>query len=325
MAAMQGFDPKFRDFPDYIIRITEELWEERHIDAMPAYYADDTLLRLASGFYRGNVGARRKVLATLSEFPDRELLAQDVIWCGTPETGMLSSHRSITLATHGGDGPLGPATGKPIRFRAVADCWAKDNKIQDEWIVRDNAAVARCIGISPEEAARRLIDAEGGPETAQKPFTPEIDEPGPYNGRGNEDEYGQRYADILSRIMRGDMAVITRDYDRAVTLELPGDVRTDGRTSADRFWLKLRAAFPDAAFQIHHQIGRDDPSMPPRAALRWSLWGRHEGWGVFGPPSGAPVFVMGISHCEFGPWGLRREWVTIDEVAIWKQILLAKG
>ena len=25
---MKGFDPKFRDFPDYIIGITKEIWED---------------------------------------------------------------------------------------------------------------------------------------------------------------------------------------------------------------------------------------------------------------------------------------------------------
>jgi hypothetical protein len=28
---MKGFDPKFRDFPDYIIGITKEIWEDRGI------------------------------------------------------------------------------------------------------------------------------------------------------------------------------------------------------------------------------------------------------------------------------------------------------
>ena len=32
-------------------------------------------------------------MATLAEFPDRMLLGEDVIWSGTPEEGMLSSHR----------------------------------------------------------------------------------------------------------------------------------------------------------------------------------------------------------------------------------------
>ena len=72
-------------------------------------------------------------------------------------------------------------------------------------------------------------------------------------------------------------------------------------------------------------IGRDDPAMPPRAALRWSLWGKHDGWGAFGAPTGAQVYVMGFCHAEFGPWGLRREWVVFDETAIWMQIAKHAG
>jgi hypothetical protein len=87
----------------------------------------------------------------------------------------------------------------------------------------------------------------------------------------------------------------------------------------------LRAAFPNAEFKIHHQIGRDDPMMPPRAALRWTLHGKHDGWGAFGKPTGAEVFVLGASHAEFGPWGLRREYTLFDETSVWKQILLQTG
>ena len=65
--------------------------------------------------------------------------------------------------------------------------------------------------------------------------------------------------------------------------------------------------------------------MPPRASVRWSLQGKHSGWGAFGRPTGADVHVMGLTHAEFGPWGLRREFTLIDETAIWKQILLETG
>ena len=34
---------------------------------------------------------------------------------------------------------------------------------------------------------------------------------------------------------------------------------------------------------------------------------------------------MGISHAEFGPEGVRREWTLYDEAAIWVQILSAAG
>jgi hypothetical protein len=46
---------------------------------------------------------------------------------------------------------------------------------------------------------------------------------------------------------------------------------------------------------------------------------------MFGPPTGAEVHLRGGSHAEWGPWGLRREYVLFDEVHVWKQILLHQG
>ena len=186
------------------------------------------------------------------------------------------------------------------------------------------------MGWDPEQYARDLIANEGGPEAAIKPFTPAIDKPGPYKGRGNDNEWGARYADLLTRIIGADMAAIPACYDRGCQQELPGGVTGHGWGDADTFWMGLRAAFPDAAFKIHHVIGRDDPTLPPRAAVRWSLHGKHSGWGGFGKPTGADVYVMGISHAEFGAITgtepkLRREYVIFDETAIWKQILLHTG
>jgi hypothetical protein len=125
--------------------------------------------------------------------------------------------------------------------------------------------------------------------------------------------------------MRGDLAAIPRVCDRAVQIETPGGVTGHGWPACDRFWLSLRAAFPDAQFRIEHAMGREDPGWPPRSALRWSLWGRHAGWGAFGPPSGAEVYVLGMSHAEWGPRGLRRDWTLCDETAVWTQILMHRG
>ena len=327
---MQGFSNTFRDFPDYIIGITKEIWEDRGIATLHQYYAPDIVVRSPASVVVGNQGVIAATMATLAEFPDRTLLGEDVIWSGTPEEGMLSSHRLHSTATHAHDGVYGAATGKQLSYRIIADCHAINNQINDEWLIRDQGAIVRQLGWDPKEYARDLIAREGGPEACAVPYTPANDVAGPYKGTGNDNEWGERYADILTRIMGADMAAIPEAYDRAANLEYPGGVSTLSFDGADRFWMGLRASFPDAAFSIHHQIGRDDPMMPPRAALRWSLHGTHSGWGSFGAPSGAEVFVLGASHAEFGALvagepKLRREWVLFDETAIWKQILLKTG
>jgi predicted ester cyclase len=322
---MKGFDPKFRDLPDYIIGITREIWEDRQIATLRRYYAPDLAVRSPSGVVTGNEGVIAATMATLAEFPDRTLLGEDVIWSGDETTGFLSSHRILSTATHLGDGIYGPASGARLRYRIIADCAVRDNVIYDEWLVRDQGAIMRQLGIEPKRYAAERIAAEGGPESCARPLTPLTDIAGPYTAIGNDDEAGQRYAALLTRLMNADFATIPQDYDRAVQIEMPGGVTGHGRETVDAFWLRLRAAFPSARFQIDHVIGRQDPMMPPRAALRWSLWGRHDGPGAFGAPSGAEVYVLGISHAEFGPYGLRREFVLYDETAIWKQILMQTG
>ena len=126
-------------------------------------------------------------------------------------------------------------------------------------------------------------------------------------------------------MLSANLNIISKEYDRAVTGYYPGGKELISTDGVDTFWVGLRSSFPSAKFEIHHQIGRDDPGMSPRAAVRWSLTGKHDGWGTFGPPSGAEVHVMGISHAEFGPWGLRREYTLFDETVIWKQIAIKKG
>ncbi len=322
---MKGFSNRFKDFPDYIIGITKEIWEDRGIATLHDYYAPDIPVRSPGSVVKGNAGVIAATMATLAEFPDRTLLGEDVIWSGSPEEGMLSSHRLQSTATHVNDGVYGKATGKKLSYRIIADCHAINNQINDEWLIRDQGAIVRQLGWDPKDYARDLIAREGGPEACVAPLTAKNDIPGPYKGNGNDNEWGDKYADILTRIMGADMAVIPAEYDRAANLEYPGGVTALSYDGADRFWMGLRSSFPNATFSIDHKIGRDDPMMPPRAAIRWSLSGKHDGWGVFGAPTGADVYVLGISHAEFGPWGLRREWTLFDDTAIWKQILLHTG
>lgn len=322
---MKGFQDKFNDLPDYILKMTREIWEDRGLATLHHYYAPDIPVRYPAGISRGNLATIDGTLATLAEFPDRQLLGEDVIWSGDEEAGFLSSHRILTSATHSGHGAFGPPTGKRFEIRAIADCAAKADVIYDEWLIRDAGGIVRQLGMQPASFAREQIRREGGPEQAVRPFHPVDDIAGGYASRGNDNAWGARLAETLSAIMHKDFNVIRREYDRGVRTEHAGGQGGWSWEFAETNWMRLRSSFPSATFEIHHQIGRDDPMMSPRAALRWSLTGKHDGYGLFGAPSGAEVHVMGITHAEWGPWGLRREFTLWDEVAIWKQIHLHTG
>jgi hypothetical protein len=321
--AMKGFDPRWRDLPDYILGITKEIWEDRGIATLHGYYGRDMLKRGSKGIVAGAQAVIDETTSSIHAVPDLQLLGEDVIWSGDEDAGFLSSHRVLEILPE--RDMDGRPTGRVIKERVIADCFCIANQITDEWLVYDRGASSRQRGLHPREAAQAEIAAEGGPATAHKPFTWRDDRPGPYLGTGNDNEWGQRYEEMLGQVMAADFAAVQRHYDRAVHLELPGGRTEHGVTEADRFWIGLRASFPSAKLVIEHRIGREDPMMSPRSAVRWSLQGRHEGRGMFGPPTGAEVHLRGGSHAEWGPWGLRREYVLFDEVHVWKQILLHQG
>lgn len=314
---MKGFDPRYADLPDFILKCTAQIWEGRDIAALSWHYGENLVVRTPAGISQGNGAGKVNTMATLTEFPDRQLLGEDVIWCGDDQSGFLSSHRIVSTATHLG-GAFGPATGCQVKFRTIADTFCRENRVWDEWLIRDNGAIAVQLGQTAKTAAQAQIDSGD----LSLPLTPNTDVVGPYVGKGNDNEWGQKHAELLRQLMNAEFDAIDSNYDRACHLALPCGVEAHGTSAAKEFYIGLRSAFPSASFKIEHQIGHHDPLLSPRSAIRWSLTGKHEGFGRYGPPTGADVHVMAVSHVEFGPWGLRRETTLIDDIAIWKQILL---
>lgn len=319
------FDPRWKDVPDYILGITHQIWEDREIHSLHDYYGPDLIVRSPASIVVGNAGIIGATQATLAEFPDRELPGEDVIWCDTGSDSFLSSHRLLCTATHTGPGMYGTPTGRKLTYRILADCWCQDNAVKDEWLVRDQAAIVDQMGASIVDWTRTLIAREGGADACVKPYTPARDIEGPYTRAGNDHPFGQKVAEILQTMMDGEFGLIEAEFDRAAESHLPRHQTVHGVQGIYDFWLPLRSAFPDAKFTVHHTIGQSSAMMPERAAVRWSLDGVHSGWGRYGAPTGAYVHVMGITHIEGGPWGLRRQWTLLDDTAIWKQILLGTG
>ena len=129
---MKNFDPRWESPEDFILGITYEIWEDRGINTLNQYYADDIVVRSPAKVI-GNQGIKAATMATLAELPDRELLGEDVIWCDAPG-GFLSSHRLVSTATHTHPGVYGAPTGKTIAYRILADCYCTLNQVKDEWL-----------------------------------------------------------------------------------------------------------------------------------------------------------------------------------------------
>lgn len=109
-------------------------------------------------------------------------------------------------------------------------------------------------------------------------------------------------------------------YFAGAELSAPGGQYRNGHGDIDDFVLGYLASFPDAAFSIESATSNVGGGQASRVAMRWSLRGTHGGFGHFGEPTGAPVYIMGLSHAEIVDNKVRREWLVTDEVSIWKQI-----
>ena len=321
---MKGFNKKYKDFPDYILKITKQIWEGKDVDSIGEFYTENIPVRSPFGITYGNKPVIEATYNTLKEFPNRQLLGEDVIWNGNDDNGYHSSHRILSKGTHLGDGFYGKPTGNDIYYRVIADCACKDNQVYDEWIVRDQGAMVRQIGYTPKEFAQIMIDREGGLEKAKKLFDKndvKLSDYNPINVEKNSP--GEKYSKILSKVF--EEGYDFKDYNRASNIYWPGNKLGHGREDVAKFWNSLKSIFTEIKFSVEHVGYLDEPNKNPRASIRWFLEGIHSNDSDdYGKKTNSNLFIMGINHVELNKDGIIREWVLFDEVAIWKQILMNK-
>jgi predicted ester cyclase len=325
MGLMTGFDPKFATPEAYILGCTYEIWEGRGIHLIPdAYYTHDAIVRTPLGVTTTAAAVVTGTQATLVEFPDRQLLADDIL-IGPKPWGFYSSHRVRSTATHLGDGLFAPPSGRALTMLTIADCLCRENRIFEEWLVRDQAGIARQCGHDPAVLGGRLGRERPGTAPGTAALLARWADP---NGCTIEGD-----ADLAAPILdgwqavwgRGDLGRLPRLYDRAVRLEAPGAEIHHGLHSLERVLGALRAAIPDGTAAIHHVIVCRGPDRPVRMALRWSYAGRHAGAGRYGPPSGADLALLGITHVELRDGRIINEWMLLDDLSVHAQIAAARG
>ena len=321
-SAMKGFHAEFKNLDHYIRVITDRIWEGRRIDDIHLYYSDPCVVETAMSVSTTIESVITGTRATLAMFPDRRLLAEDVIQSGDDHGGFLSSHRIISPMTHLGDGSFGKATGRKVHARTIADCVCKDNRIIHEWLVRDHAAIALQIGSTPQALAQQWLNERGG-------WTKPVAGPAPagYVSAISKAALANDYAQSISHFAHG-KPVLKSIYDEAVQQTSPGEVCSYGRLEVEGFWQGLFAALPVKDFAVEHLAIHQDAAStgrPDRVALRFRANCTH---GVsdtlgsrYGKSSNKPVELLGIVHAELYQGQVIREWVLIDDVAIWMQIL----
>ncbi len=319
---MRGFDAEFADLPHYIRVITDRIWEQRRIDDVKRYYSDPCIVETPLGVSSAVSEVVAGTEATLKTFPDRRLLAEDIIVSGDDENGYLSSHRIISPMTHLGDGSFGIATGKKVHARTIADCVCKDNRIVHEWLVRDHAAIAYAVGSTPKALATRWLTERGGWRKAVAGNAPVG-----YQSHISDAAAATRYAATIAGFAKRQDATnaVIDIYDEAVHQVAPGEAHHYGHAELHSSWKSLFAAFTVEHFAVEHLVENVSAERGTRVSLRWRAQAKHAASGTtgqrFGDATGRKVEIMGINHVEIANGKILREWVLIDEVALWMQVL----
>jgi predicted ester cyclase len=316
---MRGFDAEFRDIDHYIRVITDRIWEGGRIDDIRLYYSDPCIVETPAAVSTTVQSVLDGTRATLAMFPDRRLLAEDIIQSGDAMGGFLSSHRIISTMTHRGDGVFGPASGRRVHARTIADCVCKDNRVVHEWLVRDQGAIALQVGLQPRELAQSWLNQRGG---WNKPVAGPV--PHGYRSQVDRRAAAQAYAQVIEAVARG-QPLATSLYNEAVHHIGPCETTRYGHVEVADYWQSLFAALQVNRFDVEHLALNQGGGRPDRVALRWRAQARHTNHGatdgMFGAASGHTVEIMGINHAELVQGKVLREWALIDDVALWMQVL----
>jgi predicted ester cyclase len=314
------------DIVDYILGITFEIWEQGGVELIRQYYAPDCVVWGLDGITHGAEAVVDGTRATLRGFPDRLLVAENVIWSGNRADGYYSSHRLLSLATNKGATIYGPATGVRIRMTNIADCVIEDGVIVREWLIRDNMTLATQLGADPIAAARDMaarqsdelvewFDAESA-RVRSSEMPSDIDRP--ISPREDPEAFAWR---VLASAWNGDQMTFDEMHAPYSVLHRSPLRHYSGRHEAYAYYQSLRKILGSVQFSVDHVASQPFSENGIDIAVRWTVAGSHEGEVMGIAPTGKPLFIMGVSHWRCINDRISAEMTVFDDLAVLSQTM----
>jgi predicted ester cyclase len=324
---LRGFKDDYVDIVHYIVKCTHDIWEGAGIGLIYTHYTQNARVHTSDGMLYGRDQMVENTIQRQAGFPNARAYADDVIWSGDEVNGFHSSHRVLNISRNTGHSIYGPPTGRWVRRYGVAHCLVLENYIVEEWLIHDNLAVTRGLGLDEHEWGRRLAqrDVDAG-------FIPPQSFGDVEHHRGQEPppleptEAGGTDPEALMRRSIHEiwnwrlLNQVDTYYAPNLTCYTTGNRLLYGRGDYRYNIVALLAAFPDALVQVDHTCALPNGEGGYRVATRWTFQGTHTGPGWYGPPTGKRVRLIGVSHSEIENDQIVREWLLYDEIALLKQL-----
>jgi len=332
--SMRGFDDTYTDIVDYIVRCTHRIWDERDVGLIYTHYTHNCIVYDSLGTLYNREELVRDTVARLCALPERRGMATHVIWNGNDRDGFHTSHLVTGTGRHTQAGHYGAPNGRTFVSRTIADCMVYENRIYREWIVSDQMAVMRQLGLDVQAYALEAATAAlgrgqnaldiGENRRMLGQYPPEA---APDLAIANSDLERDTLT-WLHEVMNGRMFGRIRDvYAPTVQYHGPLAMELYGTAAVTHQTLGLIGSLPDAVFLPQHISSTPCDEGGIKVAVRWVLEGHHLGHGTLaelGSPSGKRVQMLGISHYHYKDGRIVDEWRAFDQFSVLVQIKLAQ-
>ncbi len=307
----------YTDPDDFIREVTDLIWVERQIGYIKENYDEDSTVHGAYGTIRGREGVIQGTLMRIADTPNRVGQAEDIVWEARGDDAFLSSH--IVLGTD--------LQNLNFRSRGIANCLYRRGKMIEEWVVRDSLAVAHQLGQDPDALARAkaFLGYSGSMVDTPPPdaLAAGVSGPRPDDHRPEvqmvlefiESVWNQRELKKVNDFTIRDIWLNTID-DRTIA-------RPEGYRRA---LLRLLRPFPGARFDILDLVTNyAERYAGLRLAVTWKLTGRYDGMPDYGPLTGSPIVILGISQFLIQSGRIVKETRIYDDIAVRTQIAGLRG
>lgn len=294
---LPGFDDRYHNIVDYILKITKEIWEDRAIWVIYDTYKEDLVVHSGGHDVVGVDAVIKGTLKTLASFPDRKMDGEAVIWSKDNEDIFYSSHRIFSTATNLGSTRFGEATGKKVNFRTIADCVVQHNKIVEEWLVRDNIHLIEQLGFVTKEMAIK--------DTHYKTKGPVLTTGGHLSEANvDADEPERIVVELINRMfVTGETSEVADFYAEDATVHGIRDIRYQGISEIKGHFDEFFSLLSDIRVFLE-RVTSNQLRCGHELAARWRILGKYK--------NGVNVVMPGISHYVIKDGKITEEWIVYD-------------